>query len=328
MNAMRYYDVFNGDADGICALHQLRLADPVDSVLVTGMKRDISLLGRVPAMDGDVVTVLDLSLDRNREALSALLERGVVVRYFDHHYSGQMPRHPALTTIIDSAVRTCTSALVDRHLLGRYRPWAVVGAFGDGMDDVAVELAATLGLDEPRIGQLRELGQDLNYAAYGETARDALVQPLDLYALVSRYADPFELLAREPIFTTLGTQRLADMERALATREVHITPRSGAWFLEDAPWARRVIGSFANRLALLQPHRAHAVLAPLEDGARIVSVRAPRGDPRSAAEFCRRFPTGGGRAGAAGIDHLESAQVAAFVQAFDAYWYAPLPAAA
>src|SRR5678815_3472044 len=43
---MRYFDVFNGDADGICALHQLRLADPLDSTLVTGLKRDIALLNR------------------------------------------------------------------------------------------------------------------------------------------------------------------------------------------------------------------------------------------------------------------------------------------
>ncbi|RUM38930.1 MAG: acetyltransferase, partial [Desulfobulbus sp.] len=39
------YDVFNGDADGICALHQLRLHDPrPDAHLVTGVKRDICLL--------------------------------------------------------------------------------------------------------------------------------------------------------------------------------------------------------------------------------------------------------------------------------------------
>ena len=33
---MKFYDVFNGDADGLCALHQLRLAEPRDAVLVTG----------------------------------------------------------------------------------------------------------------------------------------------------------------------------------------------------------------------------------------------------------------------------------------------------
>ena len=38
------YDVFNGDADGICALIQLRLVEPrPDATLVTGVKRDIQL---------------------------------------------------------------------------------------------------------------------------------------------------------------------------------------------------------------------------------------------------------------------------------------------
>ena len=41
---MARYDVFNGDADGICALLQLRLAAPADSTLITGVKRDIDLL--------------------------------------------------------------------------------------------------------------------------------------------------------------------------------------------------------------------------------------------------------------------------------------------
>ncbi|MDQ6977782.1 MAG: acetyltransferase, partial [Ghiorsea sp.] len=41
---MKVIDVFNGDADGLCALHQLRLAVPVNSTLMTGVKRDINLL--------------------------------------------------------------------------------------------------------------------------------------------------------------------------------------------------------------------------------------------------------------------------------------------
>ena len=38
------YDIFNGDADGIIALLQLRLADPIGAELVTGVKRDIKLV--------------------------------------------------------------------------------------------------------------------------------------------------------------------------------------------------------------------------------------------------------------------------------------------
>jgi len=73
---MAYFDVFNGDADGICALQQLRLIEPREATPITGVKRDIGLLAWVQANPGDEVTVLDISLDRNRDALIGLLERG------------------------------------------------------------------------------------------------------------------------------------------------------------------------------------------------------------------------------------------------------------
>ena len=79
---MRFYDIFNGDADGLCALHQLRLAEPRQATLVTGVKRDIGLLARVSPQAGDMLTVLDVSLDTNREALHDALKR--------RHY-GRMP---------------------------------------------------------------------------------------------------------------------------------------------------------------------------------------------------------------------------------------------
>lgn len=68
---MKHFDVFNGDADGICALHQLRLARPLRSSLVTGVKRDVRLPGRVPIRSGIPVTVLDISLDVNRRKVQA-----------------------------------------------------------------------------------------------------------------------------------------------------------------------------------------------------------------------------------------------------------------
>ena len=58
-------DVFNGDADGICALLQLRQDQPTKSQLVTGLKRDIQLLDDVKVQHGDQVTVLDISF-RNK----------------------------------------------------------------------------------------------------------------------------------------------------------------------------------------------------------------------------------------------------------------------
>ena len=318
---MRYFDVFNGDADGICALHQLRLADPLDSEIITGLKRDIELLASVPAGRGDVVTVLDLSLDRNRAALARLLERGAHVLYFDHHYAGEIPDHPDLEAVIDPSEATCTSALIDRHLLGRFRSWAVVGAFGDGLPEVAQALAAALGLEPARLEALRELGASLNYNAYGASEADVLIPPRELYRVVSHYADPFEMIEREDVVRRLAGQRSADLERALAARPVRSAPGADAYALPDAPWSRRVSGTFANRLSAEDPARAHAVLTPLAGGAFEVSVRAPRGRAKAtAADFCRRYGAGGGRATAGGIDRLEGARMDEFLDDLARAW--------
>jgi len=300
---MKYVDVFNGDADVICALHQLRLAEPVQSELVTGVKRDIALLERVQASPGDCVTVLDVSLERNRSALLRLLAQGARVRYFDHHAAGALPVHPALEAFIEEAGGVCTSMLVDRFLGGRFRAWAVVAAFGDQLPESALGLAAGLALDASRVQALRALGESLNYNAYGETEADLLVPPAELYRTVSRYLDPFELIAKETLVARLAEQRAADMRSALQLAPCRAAGGFDAYLLPDEAWSRRVSGSFANQLARNDPSRAHAVLTPASRGGFAVSLRAPRGGA-PAADVCRRFPTGGGRREAGGIDRL------------------------
>ena len=312
---MRRVDVFNGDADGICALHQLRLADPVASELVTGLKRDAALVARVQAEAGDAVTVLDLSLDRNREAVSRLLERGVRVVYLDHHEAASLAPHPNLDITIDPDPEECTSTLVDRRLEGRHRLWAVAGAFGDGLDRTAVRLARGLDIGPRALEVLRELGAALNYNAYGQTQDDVIVHPLELYRIVSGHADPFALVHKEPVIAHLSRERHADLERALATPPVRSLPMFDAYVLPDEPWSRRVSGAFANRLAERDPRRAHAVLTPSAKGGYVVSVRSPADSSYSAAAFCREVPTGGGRRAAAGIDHLRADRVEPFLSA-------------
>ncbi|HTE14162.1 MAG TPA: acetyltransferase, partial [Burkholderiales bacterium] len=110
----KYYDIFNGDADGLCALHQLRLEAPRTAELITGVKRDIKLLERVDAAAGDEITVLDISLKSNASALAKLLGRGVKCHYFDHHAAGVIPYHANLVAHIDTAPDICTSLIVDR----------------------------------------------------------------------------------------------------------------------------------------------------------------------------------------------------------------------
>lgn len=310
---MAHFDVFNGDADGICALQQLRLEQPRAATLVTGVKRDIGLLARVPAQAGDTVTVLDVSLHRNRAALLALLAREVEVEYFDHHHAGELPSHPRLHAHIDTAPGACTSLLVDGHLAGRQRAWAIVGAFGDNLPEPAGALARTSGRSAQDAQAFRRLGEAINYNAYGDDLQDVLVPPAELFARVRPYADPLQFLAREPAAAALVARCGEDL--ACADAHAQRLPQAGAWLLPDAAWARRVSGSFANALSEREPDRAHAVLRPARAGGWMVSVRAPRVQPRGADALCRLFG-GSGREAAAGIDQLPADRLDAFLAAF------------
>lgn len=313
-----HYDVFNGDADGLCALQQLRLATPLDAQLVTGAKRDIALLERpelARASDGDRLTVLDISLDRNRAALERLLARGVQVAWFDHHFAGDVPVHPALHAKIDTAADVCTSILVDRHLGGRFRPWAVAAAFGDGLADAALALARTLALNDADVARLRALGEALNYNGYGESEADLTIHPAALYQQMRGAHDPLRFAAEAPIVLRLIDAMRSDLDNARALTPRHEDAGSVAYLLPDAAWSRRVSGTFAHRLAAESPQRAHAVLTPDRRGGYTVSVRAPRARPLGADSLCREFG-GGGRSGAAGIDHLPAGALADFIARF------------
>jgi hypothetical protein len=313
---LKHIDVFNGDADGLCALHQLRLAEPAVSQLVTGVKRDIALLERVAAKPGDLVTVLDVSLDRNRAALLRLLGRGVRIRYFDHHFAGEIPSHAGLETHIDTAAGVCSSILVDRHLGGRFRRWAVVAAFGDGLDQAAIDLGATAGLAPAELEKLRELGRSLNYNAYGESEADLLVPPARLYRMLATYDDPLQFVAADDLYDRLNEVRHADLDAALAVPAHWSGEGCALYVLPEAAWSRRVNGTFANALVRQHPGRAAAVLAPARGGGFIVSVRVPADLHSSADEFCRSFAGGGGRKEAAGIDHLPRSELESFVRRF------------
>ena len=311
---MSHYDAFNGDADGICALHQLRLEEPRESTLVTGVKRDIELLARVDARAGDTVTVLDVSMASNRAALDALLERGVAVQYFDHHFAGDLPQHPKLRPLIDTSPGVCTGMLVDRYLLGKRRIWAVVAAFGDNLDASAQALAEPLGLDATRLEALRALGENLAYNAYGDTEADLITHPAELYRTVARYADPFRLLAKEPLIGRIDAARREDLALARALKPEYAFQCATVYLLPDAAWSRRVRGVFGNELANRAPRLAHAILTRDAQGGFVVSVRAPRTSPTGADALCRAFATGGGRAAAAGINHLPNDALPEFVR--------------
>lgn len=315
------FDVFNGDADGLCALQQFRLAFPGESQLVTGVKRDIALLKKVQVSVGDEVNVFDVSLDKNREPLAAMLSQGAEVKYFDHHFAGDIPEATNLNVHIDTAANTCTSLIVNQFIAGKYAAWAVVGAFGDNFDDSARQAAAGLGLNDEQLGLLRELGNYLNYNGYGAAVEDLHFAPDELSRRMAGYEDPLQFIEQEAdVFETLRQGSIGDHSKAEAVAPVLVDDKVAIYLFPAEPWARRVSGVYGNQLATANPDRAHALLTELPQGGYVVSVRAPLNNKSGADDLCRQFPTGGGRKAAAGINDLPASMYDEFVAAFKAIY--------
>lgn len=310
-------DVFNGDADGICALVQLRLAQPIDSKLITGIKRDIKLLNQVQASSGDQVTVLDISLAQNRVDLDRILNAGAEVFYVDHHQAGEIPEHPALKALINTDANICTSLLVNQHLNGQFAAWAVTAAFGDNMEHSAVQTAASLNLTKAQLSELKNLGICINYNGYGTSVSDLHFSPDLLYRELVNYASPFDFINDNvQTYQKLLSGYQDDMNQALQTAPEYENQNVAVYILPDAAWSRRISGVFGNELANQFPARAHAVLTHNSQGGYLISVRAPLTNKTGADELCASFPTGGGRKSAAGINHLPKTQLPDFIQRF------------
>ncbi len=317
-------DVFNGDADGLCALQQLHLHDPQPSLLVTGVKRHINLLHGLVLPTNTILNVLDISFDANAQAVTRLLAQGVRIFYSDHHQATQLPQHPNLTTRIHFDPHVCTSLLVNAQLQGTYGLWAAVGAFGDNMPASAKGVLSHFSLNATQNNSLQELGQLLNYNGYGENLEDLFFHPARLARMLRPYASPFDFIANptnSQMLHTLRTGLSKDLALANATKPVLWADNTGdhraiTWLLPAKPWARRVMGVFANQQAQAMPHKAIALGVPNRDGSWRFSVRAPLQNPYGANTLAAAFPSGGGRAGAAGIAQLPPTQLQAFIQAF------------
>jgi len=318
---MTVYDCFNGDADGICALTQLRLHDPQKSELVTGVKRDINLLKRVSAERGDAVNVLDVSLDKNRVELDRILSEGANVFYCDHHFAGDIPEHPNLNVDINTSPDVCTSLLVNKILKGRYLEWAVVGTFGDNLKRSATGLAKSLDLSETELSKLENLGIYLNYNGYGASLEDLYFDPAELFKLTSAHSSARAFMQDDvQTFETLENGYHEDMGKAAAIKPMFDKEHAAVFSLPNESWSRRVSGVYGNDLANQTPSKAHAVITERADGNYLVSVRAPLENKQGADEICRQFDTGGGRAAAAGINELASDNVDKFVQVFSDFY--------
>ena len=325
-----HFDVFNGDADGIIALLQLRLSQrhpqPKNATLVTGVKRDINLLEQVDSDRATSVTVLDISLEKNHDALVDLLAKQVPIFYVDHHRTGDIPSSRYLTSLINIDANICTSLLVNHHLEGEFVNWAIAGAFGDNMQGSAEKLAQQYHLSITQQTLLKELGIYINYNGYGRSVDDLHFNPAQLFEKLLSYSDPFDLINEKgSIFHQLKRAYLADIKKANNADVLIDNTQLSAVQLADEPWARRVSGVFGNELANASPNKAHAVVTLNENKLETnktytISLRAPLNNKQGAGELCAQFPTGGGRAAAAGINALPEKMLGDFFNRVSKYY--------
>lgn len=316
-----HYDVFNGDADGIIALLQLRLAEPKVSTLITGVKRDIQLLDKVELNEQDSLTVLDISMSKNAAGLNSALDAGAKVFYADHHQAGDIPTHPNLDAHIDLDANTCTALIVDALLNGQYHAWAITAAYGDNLIAKADDLADAAGYSETQKSQLKELGTLINYNGYGAKVEDLHFAPDALFQALLVYSSPFDVIAdKASPFYQLQAAYQQDMDLALAIDPVHQSAQLGLFELPNSAASRRISGVYGNLLANRNPDSAHAVLTENTDGTYTVSLRAPLNNKQGAGDICSQFPTGGGRAAAAGVNALPKEQVSAFIEVVENYY--------
>ncbi|WP_350594452.1 MULTISPECIES: DHHA1 domain-containing protein [unclassified Pseudoalteromonas] len=315
------YDVFNGDADGIIALLQLQLANPIDTVKVTGVKRDIQLLKKVTPQLGDCIRVLDISMEKNMSALHDALTVGAKVMYVDHHKTGDIPNHANLFSHIDLDANMCTSLIVSDLLDKQFHLWAITAAYGDNLFAKADAEADKLKLTELQKSQLKAFGTYINYNGYGSEVADLHFAPEKLYEQLLQYKSPLDAINDEnSAYYTLERAYKADMEKAAGAKVLHDCGTAKVILLDDEPWSRRVSGVLGNDLANQSPNKAHAVVTYNDKGSFTVSVRAPLNNKQGAVDICSKFATGGGRAAAAGINELPKSQIDCFIKTLIRYY--------
>ena len=317
---MTEVDVFNGDADGLCGITQLRLAQPKQSAVVTGVKRDNALLMQASLSGVSQVTVVDISLHTNLDALNKALASGCKVEWFDHHHPGKIPNHTNLTAHIDTDPNVCSSLIINAHLNGQFQNWAIAAAFGDNLDQIARELAASGSHSRKSNAVLKDLGNCINYNSYGESIEDLHYHPEELCYLMRQFDEPLSMVAETEVLQVLKSYYAEDLSHARKVLTQIVNNDVAIAVLPNEKWGRRINGIYANELANNFPKRAHAVLVEKENG-YTVSIRAPKSNPTHAQKVALKFDTGGGRHAAAGIQHLPNDQLIRLTEALTRQYF-------
>jgi len=314
---MTNYDVFNGDTDGIFSWHQLRLTHPRDAIIVTGVKRDVNLVARVNASEGDLVTIMDVSHAKNRKDVQRILDSGAIVEYFDHHDPKELIDHANITYHINTEPNISTGLIVNSYVKGKHNLWSIATAFGDNHLDLAMDLAKSENLSDEQIQILKNIGLVVNYNSYGQTIDDLFYSPKVIAESVKACrTDVFQFIEQGDIFSILLDNYNADMSSAMCQEPYSINSNGVIYILPNEAWTHRIMGSFSNHLVSTNKDLACAIAVLNSDGTYRISVRSSINNPHGAGNLCSKFG-GGGREKAGGVNNLPDSELTSFKEYFE-----------
>lgn len=317
-----YIDIFNGDADGILSLVQLRKAFPVDKSdqrLITGVKRDIELCRQALNTQNAQITVLDISFDKNVNEVKSLVQENKV-EYFDHHKADKLFQHDNLSTHIDLSADICTALLVSKSINEKHHLWAIAAAYGDNLCQRAELESDKLNLTNLQREQLKEFGILVNYNGYGASIEDLHFHPADLYQELVKYDSPFDVIADESSCFHKLKKGFKDDDAKLSDLQAETKGAVYILKLPNQSWARRISGTIGNELANKYRDKAIVIATEKANSNYLISLRAPKDKQLGASEICSKFPSGGGRAAAAGVNDLRFNELAGFVDSVNTFY--------
>jgi hypothetical protein len=162
----RAFDVCVGDADGLCSVLQWRLHVPKATQILAVPRCSVEAMRYFQFCPGDEVLVCNLSMKARPFRAPLASAPGATVEYLDCRAQGTRPLHG--NAVGSPSTRACTSLLVDHLLRGKFRGWALVGAYGSQLKHWADRQATKLGLAEVQRGRLQRLGEVITYNAFLE----------------------------------------------------------------------------------------------------------------------------------------------------------------
>ena len=191
--------------------------------------------------------------------------------------------------------------------LGSEKAWLVHGA--DGMDEISITGETSVAVLEN--GKITGLD----------------IHPEDAGLPVH----PFEaILGGSPAENGAAFRRLLeghanDLKAVQGLTPYTANDKATVYVLPDRAWARRLCGTLANQLVARNNGRSVAVLTPRSDGDFLVNLRIGSASASRADIFCSRYPAGGGRHGAGGIDRLPDQDMDRFINEFFAHLESDTP---